>query len=49
MVEIVFMILGITFACMGPYIFKYKKFNMAYMLFYVKSIEKISWKKLVKK
>ncbi|WP_164704089.1 hypothetical protein [Clostridium isatidis] len=41
MIEIVFMILGITFACMGLYIFKYKKFNIAYMLFYAKSIENI--------
>lgn len=48
MIEIVFMILGITFACMGLYIFKYKKFNIAYMLFYVKSIEKYPEKKLVK-
>ena len=48
MIEIVFMILGITFTCMGIYIFKYKKFNIAYMLFYAKSIEKYLEKKLVK-
>lgn len=49
MIEIVFMILGITFACMGLYIFKYKKFNIAYMLFYAKSIEKYPEKKISKK
>lgn len=48
MVEIIFMIVGITFSCMGLYIFKYKKFNIAYMMFYAKSIEKYSEKKLVK-
>ena len=48
MIEIVFMILGIISACIGLYIFKYKKFNIAYILFYAKSIEKYPEKKLVK-
>ncbi|MBQ6820716.1 MAG: hypothetical protein IJO26_05420 [Clostridium sp.] len=48
MIEIFFMILGIISVCIGLYIFKYKKFNIAYMLFYAKSIEKYPEKKLVK-
>lgn len=48
MVEIVLMVFGVTFAFIGLYIFKYKKFNIAYILFYSKSIEKYPEKKLVK-
>lgn len=34
MIKIIFIILGIALACIGLYIYKYKKFNLAYISFY---------------